>query len=127
MTELLVISAAGSLSVRPLPITFFRPISAHKQAQMEQAMRGVVFAGERELEPMQFPDPAPHAHDVVIEMEASGLCGGTCINTAAGRHSGARAERANPESRANNFWIPGLRCAHPGMTKISKGSTHRES
>jgi hypothetical protein len=79
-------------------------------------MRGIVFAGERELEPMQFPDPAPHAHDVVIEMEAS-----------AGRQSGARAERANPESRANNFWIPGLRCAHPGMTKISKGSTHRES
>ena len=38
-------------------------------------MRGVVFAGERELEPMQFPDPAPDAHDVVIEMEASGMCG----------------------------------------------------
>ncbi|QWG23273.1 hypothetical protein KMZ93_25645 [Bradyrhizobium sediminis] len=76
MTELLVIGAGRSLSVRPLPITFFRPISIHRQAQTEQAMRGVVFAGERELEPMQFPDPAPHAHDVVIEMEASGLCGG---------------------------------------------------
>ena len=34
-------------------------------------MRGVVFTGERELEPMQFPDPTPDAHDVVIEMRAS--------------------------------------------------------
>jgi hypothetical protein len=35
-----------------------------------------------------------------------------------GRHSGARAKRANPESRdALNLWIPGLRLtAHPGMT-----------
>ena len=38
-------------------------------------MRGVVFHGERELELMQFPDPTPDAHDVVIEMKASGMCG----------------------------------------------------
>src|SRR3981189_2234903 len=38
-------------------------------------MRGVVFTGERGLELMQFPDPAPDAHDVVIEMKASGMCG----------------------------------------------------
>jgi 2-desacetyl-2-hydroxyethyl bacteriochlorophyllide A dehydrogenase len=38
-------------------------------------MRGVVFKGERELELMQFPDPTPDAHDVVIEMKASGMCG----------------------------------------------------
>ena len=38
-------------------------------------MRGVVFNGERELELMQFPDPTPDAHDVVIEMKASGMCG----------------------------------------------------
>ena len=38
-------------------------------------MRGVVFNGERELELMQFEDPAPDAHDVVIEMKASGMCG----------------------------------------------------
>jgi len=38
-------------------------------------MRGVVFTGERELELMTFPDPAPDAHDVVIEMKASGMCG----------------------------------------------------
>ena len=38
-------------------------------------MRGIVFTGERELELMKFPDPAPEAHDVVIEMKASGMCG----------------------------------------------------
>ena len=38
-------------------------------------MRGVVFTGERGLELMQFPDPTPDAHDVVIEMKASGMCG----------------------------------------------------
>ena len=38
-------------------------------------MRGVVFHGERELELMQFPDPSPDAHEVVIEMKASGMCG----------------------------------------------------
>ena len=38
-------------------------------------MRGVVFTGERGLELMQFPDPTPETHDVVIEMKASGMCG----------------------------------------------------
>ncbi len=38
-------------------------------------MRGVVFTGERGLELMAFPDPTPDAHDVVIEMKASGMCG----------------------------------------------------
>src|SRR3979490_732616 len=38
-------------------------------------MRGVVFTGDRELELMQFEDPTPDAHDVVIEMKASGMCG----------------------------------------------------
>jgi len=38
-------------------------------------MRGVVFTGERGLELMRFPDPTPDAHDVVIEMKASGMCG----------------------------------------------------
>lgn len=36
-------------------------------------MRGVVFAGECELESMQFPDPTPDAHDVVIELEPSSI------------------------------------------------------
>src|ERR1700739_1467244 len=38
-------------------------------------MRGVVFHGERELELMQFPDPTPEPHEVVVEMKASGMCG----------------------------------------------------
>src|ERR1035437_7259292 len=56
-------------------MTLFRPRSAHKPKQAEEAMRGVVFTGERGLELMQFPDPTPDAHDVVIEMKASGMCG----------------------------------------------------
>ena len=43
-------------------------------------MRGVVFTGERGLELMQFPDPTPDAHDVVIEMKASGMCGSDLHN-----------------------------------------------
>jgi D-arabinose 1-dehydrogenase-like Zn-dependent alcohol dehydrogenase len=54
---------------------FFRSKSVHKQKQAEEAMRGVVFTGERGLELMQFPDPTPDPHDVVIEMKASGMCG----------------------------------------------------
>jgi D-arabinose 1-dehydrogenase-like Zn-dependent alcohol dehydrogenase len=38
-------------------------------------MRGVVFHGERELEIMEFPDPAPGPGEVVVEMKASGMCG----------------------------------------------------
>jgi len=38
-------------------------------------MKGVVFTGGRELALMQFDDPAPGPHDVVIEMKASGMCG----------------------------------------------------
>jgi threonine dehydrogenase-like Zn-dependent dehydrogenase len=41
----------------------------------EAFMKGVVFTGGRELELMQFDDPAPGPHDVVIEMKASGMCG----------------------------------------------------
>ena len=57
-------------------------------------MRGVVFTGDRGLELMQFPDPTPDAHEVVIEMKASGMCGSDLHQyrrpkgqTQAGRHS----------------------------------------
>src|SRR5260370_12948078 len=50
-------------------------IGPQTQEQTEEAMRGVVFTGERGLELMPFPDPTPDAHDVVIEMKASGMCG----------------------------------------------------
>jgi 2-desacetyl-2-hydroxyethyl bacteriochlorophyllide A dehydrogenase len=38
-------------------------------------MRGIVFTGDRELQLMQFDDPFPGPHDVVLEMKASGMCG----------------------------------------------------
>jgi threonine dehydrogenase-like Zn-dependent dehydrogenase len=38
-------------------------------------MRGVVFPGERQVEFLEFPDPAPGPGEVVIEMKASGMCG----------------------------------------------------
>jgi 2-desacetyl-2-hydroxyethyl bacteriochlorophyllide A dehydrogenase len=41
----------------------------------EAIMRGVVFLGEREIELMHFPDPAPGPGEVVVEMKASGMCG----------------------------------------------------
>ena len=38
-------------------------------------MKGVVFLGDRNLELMDFPDPAPGPHEVVLEIKASGMCG----------------------------------------------------
>ncbi len=38
-------------------------------------MRGVAFLGDRELQLLDFPDPTPGPHDVVLEMKASGMCG----------------------------------------------------
>ena len=38
-------------------------------------MRGVVFTGERAIEMMEFPDPTPGPGEVVVEINASGMCG----------------------------------------------------
>jgi threonine dehydrogenase-like Zn-dependent dehydrogenase len=38
-------------------------------------MRGVTFLGDRKLQLMEFPDPSPGPHDVVVEIKASGMCG----------------------------------------------------
>jgi threonine dehydrogenase-like Zn-dependent dehydrogenase len=38
-------------------------------------MKGVVFLGDRELEIRELPDPTPGPGEVVIQMQASGLCG----------------------------------------------------
>ena len=38
-------------------------------------MEGVVFLGDRRLELMDFPDPAPGPGEVVLEIRASGMCG----------------------------------------------------
>src|SRR5215207_7316259 len=39
------------------------------------SMKGVVLAGDRRVEILDFPDPAPGPGEVVIEIKASGMCG----------------------------------------------------
>src|SRR5262249_35995528 len=68
------VTPAG-LKVHPCSAGFSVQDWTQIQKIRRKAMRGVVFHGERELELMQFPDPSPEAHDVVIEMKASGMCG----------------------------------------------------
>src|SRR5262249_15871221 len=41
----------------------------------EEAMKGVVFLGDRKLELREFPDPTPGPRDVILEIKASGMCG----------------------------------------------------
>ncbi len=38
-------------------------------------MKGIVFPGDRKLEILDFPDPAPGPGEVVLEIKASGMCG----------------------------------------------------
>ena len=38
-------------------------------------MRGVTFPGDRKIEFVDFPDPAPGPGEVVLEIKASGMCG----------------------------------------------------
>ena len=38
-------------------------------------MKGLIFAGDRTVELLDFPDPTPGAGEVVLEMKASGMCG----------------------------------------------------
>jgi threonine dehydrogenase-like Zn-dependent dehydrogenase len=38
-------------------------------------MKGVVFPGDRKVEILDFPDPAPGPGEVVLEIKASGMCG----------------------------------------------------
>ena len=38
-------------------------------------MKAVVFAGDRKIEIMDFPDPHPGPGEVVLQMKASGMCG----------------------------------------------------
>jgi threonine dehydrogenase-like Zn-dependent dehydrogenase len=56
-------------------------------------MRGVVFSGDRKLDFIEFPDPAPGPGEVVLEMKASGICGSDLhIYRAAKDGPGSRAE-----------------------------------
>src|SRR5262249_13160902 len=41
----------------------------------EEAMKGVVFLGDRKLELRTFPDPTPGPREVILEIKASGMCG----------------------------------------------------
>ena len=38
-------------------------------------MKGIVFLGDKKLEIQNFPDPTPGPDDVIIEIQASGMCG----------------------------------------------------
>src|SRR3954454_23791997 len=38
-------------------------------------MKGVNFAGDREIELRNFPDPEPGPREVIVAMKASGMCG----------------------------------------------------
>jgi threonine dehydrogenase-like Zn-dependent dehydrogenase len=50
-------------------------IARDKRQDKEQAMRGVVFLGNRDLEIREFPDPEPDPGEAVVAMRASGICG----------------------------------------------------
>ena len=54
-------------------------------------MQGIVFHGERELELADFPDPAPGPDDVIIQVQASGMCG-TDLHKYRGPKTEARPE-----------------------------------
>lgn len=38
-------------------------------------MQGIVFTGDQRVELLDFPDPQPGPHDVVLRIDASGICG----------------------------------------------------
>src|SRR5262245_25029267 len=46
----------------------------------EEAMKGVVFLGDRKLELREFTDPTPGPRDVILEIKASGMCGSDLHN-----------------------------------------------
>src|SRR5215467_7294956 len=51
-----------------------------RPSSREEAMKGVVFLGDRKLELREFPDPTPGPRDVVLEIKASGMCGSDLHN-----------------------------------------------
>jgi hypothetical protein len=59
--------------LRSLRKCVFRPRSDRNQENsVRKPMRGVVFHGERELELMQFPDPAPDLHYQLFDQQVDG-------------------------------------------------------
>ena len=58
-------------------------------------MKGVVLLGEKQLSLIDFPDPNPGADEVVLEIQASGMCG-TDLHTYRG-----------PKRRKEDLYIEG--------------------
>ena len=58
-------------------------------------MKGVYFAGDREIAMLDFPDPDPGPRDVVVKMLASGMCGSDL--------HGYRASKAERAKRPPNI------------------------
>src|ERR1700757_3905872 len=54
----------------------------------EEAMKGVVFLGDKKLELREFPDPTPGPRDVILEIKASGMCGSDLHNYRAPANAG---------------------------------------
>lgn len=54
-------------------------------------MKGVVFLGEQQIELREFPDPTPEKQEVLVEMQASGICGSDLRN-----YRAPRSERGDP-------------------------------
>jgi threonine dehydrogenase-like Zn-dependent dehydrogenase len=57
-----------------------RIAETHEDRAPEEAMKGVVFLGDRKLELREFPDPTPGPRDVILEIKASGMCGSDLHN-----------------------------------------------
>ena len=58
-----------------LPRNCWRSVLLLSDKHRREAMQGVVFTGDRQIELMTFPDPTPGPGQVVLEMKASGMCG----------------------------------------------------
>src|SRR5262245_44079901 len=66
-------------------------VETTSRRQGENAMRGVVFLGDRQLELRDFSDPTPGPGEVVLAMKASGMCGSDLHPYRASRQGGAAA------------------------------------
>src|SRR5438046_9321430 len=57
-----------------------RIAETHEATAREEAMKGVVFLGDRKLELREFADPTPGPRDAILEVKASGMCGSDLHN-----------------------------------------------
>ena len=52
-----------------------RDTEASLEHEGNESMKGVVLAGDRKVEILDFPDPSPGPGEVVLEIKSSGMCG----------------------------------------------------